>query len=572
MKRNVPRLTVVLVAALVLAALVTGMAFGSAAVTAQDEPPAIPASYYGDVEIDTGEPIPAGTEVIADVEGEEERYSITMEEDGQYGGPEAFEEKLVVPEPDEGTGAEVTFFIDGPGFEETEVDTDPSDVTWESDDVKRVDLSADGDDIDIIEEVDLTIDDEPDELTLEEGDTEDATVTATYSQIGEVVLESQADVDDADLVDDVDFSSNDTDVATLEDFELEANEEGDATVDATVESDLQSETDDVDVSVVAPTPPTGTGAPAPPPDDPDPDPDVDPDVPEPRVEDDPDQIREIVDVPDDVEPIRTEENDLVFDEELDSSTVTYTAESNTESITFGGEVVGEVRSTDLDREPAETGPAPGQSATVTQIDVPEGLEDSPATVRQRVSFDRIEEIDADAEDLRINRYDAEEGAWQGLETEIIGETDTHVQLEAETPGFSLFAVSAVSEPEAVSDAPAEVDEGEEATFGASNSTDRYGEIESFEWEIDGETFTGETVTTTLEEPGDVDAELVVTNDAGETDDATATVSVLEVDEPIVPDDVGIGVILIFVLLVVVLGVGAYLYTQSNQAGGQSGNE
>ena len=568
MRRNAPRLTVVLVAALVLAALVSGMALGSAAVAAQDEPPAVPASYYGDVEIDTGEPIPAGTDVIAEVEGEEERYSITMEEDGQYGGPEAFEEKLVVPEPDEGTGAEVTFFIDGPGFEETEVDTDPSDVTWESDDVKRVDLTADDDDIEIFEAIELEIDGESDELTLDEGDTEDATVTATFSQTGEVVLESQADVDDADLIDDVDFSSNDTDVATLEDFELEANEEGDATVDATVESDAQSETDDVDVSVVAPTPPTGTGAPAPPPDDPDPDPDVDPEIPEPRVEDDPDQIREIVDVPDDVEPIRTEENDLVYDDELDSSTVTYTVESNTVSVTFGGQVVGEVRVTDLDREPAETGPAPGQSATVTQIDVPEGLEDSPATVRQRVSFDRIDEVDADAEDLRINRYDAEAGEWQGLDTEIIGETDTHVRLEAETPGFSFFSVSAVSEPEAAIDAPAEVDEGEEVTLDASNSTDRYGEIDSYEWTVNGETLTGETVTTTLEEPGDVDVELVVTNDAGETDDATATVSVLEVDEPIVPDDIGIGAILIFVLLVVVLGVGAYLYTQSNQAGNE----
>ena len=133
------------------------------------------------------------------------------------------------------------------------------------------------------------------------------------------------------------------------------------------------------------------------------------------------------------------------------------------------------------------------------------------------------------------------------------------------PLLSYFSVSATSEPTAAIDAPAEVEDGDEVTFDGSASEDEYGEIVSYEWTVDGESLSGETATTTLENPGDVDVELTVTNDAGETDTTSATISVLEedVDDGVEDPDDGPSTILgVFViLLVIVLGVGGALYAQ-----------
>ena len=281
--------------------------------------------------------------------------------------------------------------------------------------------------------------------------------------------------------------------------------------------------------------------------------------------DDPDVDAEPPEPPAEVDVELEETVDIEFDEEAGTSTATFSEENTVESITFGFQTSGTVNARNLDREPDETGPSPGASVRVTQITVGEELQDQPATIRMRVSLDRLEEIGADADDLRMNRYNADEGEWQGLETDPIGQTDTHVRLEAETPGFSYFSVSATSEPTAAIDAPAEVEEGEEVTLDASGSEDEYGEIVSYDWTVDGESLSGETVTTTLENPGDVDVELTVTNDAGETSTAGATVSVLEEDVGDVVDDPddGISTILgVFViLLVIVLGVGGALYAQ-----------
>jgi PGF-CTERM protein len=164
---------------------------------------------------------------------------------------------------------------------------------------------------------------------------------------------------------------------------------------------------------------------------------------------------------------------------------------------------------------------------VTQIDVPEP--DRAATIRTRVTTERLEEIGADAGELRVNRFDEDAGEWQPLDTEVVETADERVVLEAETPGFSFFSVSAVGDPEAVVDAPSEITAGEEITLDGSDSSDEYGEIIAYEWTVDGETLTGETVTTTLETAGEISVELTVENDAGETDSETVTVSVLEPD-------------------------------------------
>ena len=213
-----------------------------------------------------------------------------------------------------------------------------------------------------------------------------------------------------------------------------------------------------------------------------------------------------------------------------SATVAFSEESGVESVAFESEdVSGSVTARTLETEPDSTGPSPGASAAVTQINVPEGAEDTPATVRMRASRDRIDELDADPADLRVNRFNEDAGEWQGLPSEVVEQNDEVVVLEAETPGFSYFSVSAVGEPEAVIDVPEEVGAGTEITLDGSGSTTEYGEIVAYEWSVNGDSLDGETVTTALDSAGEYEVELTVENDAEETDTVTQTVTVSEAE-------------------------------------------
>lgn len=90
---------------LVTLAVLTG---GVAGVAAQEDPPGAPASFYGDVEDDDGDDAPEGTTIAAVVDGDVEA-TITIDEDGSYGGEEAEDPKLRV---DSEAGDEVAFHID----------------------------------------------------------------------------------------------------------------------------------------------------------------------------------------------------------------------------------------------------------------------------------------------------------------------------------------------------------------------------------------------------------------------------------------------------------------------------
>ena len=233
-----------------------------------------------------------------------------------------------------------------------------------------------------------------------------------------------------------------------------------------------------------------------------------------------------IDPPESVEPNRVERADIRTDWRTERPTVTFTEESAVERISFvESDTGGEVTVAEYDGEPAETGPSPGRSVSVVQISVPDP--DRSATVRTRVSEDRLSERDVDPADLRINRF--ADGEWQALETETVESTDRSVVLAADTPGFSFFSVSAVREPEAAIDVPETVSAGEEFTVDGSRSADEYGEIVAHEWTVDGEPLAGETVATTVDGPGDVTVTLTVENDAGETDTATTTITVTEAD-------------------------------------------
>lgn len=245
-----------------------------------------------------------------------------------------------------------------------------------------------------------------------------------------------------------------------------------------------------------------------------------------------------VEIPAGVEALQTESVPVAYNVSTGTSQVEFGSETPVERIDFAtGGVVGEVSVAALSGEPESTGDPPGATVSVTQITVPDGDEDEPATVWMRVNTESITEVGGSSGDLRVARY--ADGEWQELETTLVGETADAVILEADTPGFSLFAVSAVSEPDAViSLQDSTVETGAPIELSATDSTDRYGEIVAYEWSIADQELTGETATLEVNEPGEYTVRLIIRNDAGETSTATATLSVQTGDEPGATDESG----------------------------------
>jgi hypothetical protein len=95
------------VAVALAVALVGVAAVGGAA--AQDQP-GEPVNVYGEAEDELGNGIQVGTTIYAIVDGEVED-SFTVEEEGQFGGGDAFDDKLAV---NDGAGGEVVFAVNSP--------------------------------------------------------------------------------------------------------------------------------------------------------------------------------------------------------------------------------------------------------------------------------------------------------------------------------------------------------------------------------------------------------------------------------------------------------------------------
>ncbi len=124
----------------ILALSVIFLVAGGAIVVLADEPPLEPAAYYGTVSVND-EPAPPGVTIEAELGGEVVG-SITVDEEGTYGGSALTDDKLQVNGTEEDEGNPVTFYVDGFDFDRTEVETDPAEVTWESGDMAEVNLSA----------------------------------------------------------------------------------------------------------------------------------------------------------------------------------------------------------------------------------------------------------------------------------------------------------------------------------------------------------------------------------------------------------------------------------------------
>lgn len=121
----------VITAALCVALGAVAAAGGSVAAQEGDDPPPTPASYYGDVTVD-GESADDGLEVTAELDGVE--YGPIETDGGEYGDA-GLGDKLVVDPDDDPADDEVTFFVNGEEAEET--------ATWESGTQEQVDLSVD---------------------------------------------------------------------------------------------------------------------------------------------------------------------------------------------------------------------------------------------------------------------------------------------------------------------------------------------------------------------------------------------------------------------------------------------
>jgi PGF-pre-PGF domain-containing protein len=186
------------------------------------------------------------------------------------------------------------------------------------------------------------------------------------------------------------------------------------------------------------------------------------------------------------------------------------------------DIPGELVTVDTYSQPPETVPAvPGDVLSISDVTVPENATDQPATVRYRVEQEALDNVSATSEEATIVRLS--DDRWESLDTTVTDETNGTVTLEAATPGFSYIAVTATG-PNAVIDAPASAAEGSDITVSATNSTTPFGEIVSYNWTIGNNTYTGASVTTTIDDPDETAIELTVENDAGATDTTTQTLT------------------------------------------------
>jgi len=118
------------------------------------------------------------------------------------------------------------------------------------------------------------------------------------------------------------------------------------------------------------------------------------------------------------------------------------------NITFSNEnATGNVSVEDLTRVPRNITQPEGKAVQSSRITVPESERNRSATVQMRVNASRLNEFNASAEELVITRYNDTSEEWEELNTSVVSSDDESVLLEAETPGFSLFAVTAPDEEE-----------------------------------------------------------------------------------------------------------------------------
>ncbi len=245
---------------------------------------------------------------------------------------------------------------------------------------------------------------------------------------------------------------------------------------------------------------------------------------EPEVFTDPDKIADEFDLPDGADATYAE---TVSPETVDGNTIVeFTDDSPVKQINSTGDSNDEIGVVQLNTSQIGSDGPPGEAVNTSDVFVPDDLENATATIQYRLTTDHLNTSGTPNEDLSLYRQSNDE--WESLETSVVNESNDEITFEAETPGFSVIAVSATSEPDpVVTDLPESVAAGSVVTLDASNSTTEYGSITAYEWNLDGETLTGKTIDVILDEPGTHTVELAVTNDAGSIATITQDVAVEE---------------------------------------------
>lgn len=513
----------VLTVAVAVCVVMTAMTVGGVApiepATAQDgDVPSIPGVYYGELSITDGSlDGPVTIEAVADGEVQD---TLRTDADGTFGGPAAEDDALVVQEPDSG---EVEFRIAGTPVTIASLDGESIDGTtmpWDSG-TQEVMLEADAETV--APSLEVAVTNAP--TSIEAGS--DATIDVDVDNTGPVdstqdieLVDSNGTVVDSESVSVPIGNTTSTSLTWATDDTMSGSE----TLTVRSGQDSENVTVEVEAAETAPVapPPSGGGGVGGNPgaigDQP-----ADDDT----RGDNTDSNGTSGDNTGSVETPAslTESQPIVSSEDFGLSQVRFTNDSNIVAITWEGtDINGSVTTTAFSQTPENVSAVPGAMATVSEITVPDEISNGSAIVEQRVARERVEEIDADVADLQAYRYT--DGVWEPVPTSVSEESDDKIILESEVPGFSYFAVSAVSEPTAAFDAPSEVTTGENVTLDGSASTDTYGEITAYNWTVGGESLSGETATTTFEASGEVTLELTVTNNVGETNTTSSTVSVV----------------------------------------------
>jgi PGF-pre-PGF domain-containing protein/PGF-CTERM protein len=164
----------------------------------------------------------------------------------------------------------------------------------------------------------------------------------------------------------------------------------------------------------------------------------------------------------------------IADEDPDSPGVTVTTGNNTSvrSITFSNEsTTGNVTVNDVDAVPDEAGSPPGRTVRTVEINVPEQARNESATFEVSVDREDVEELDATEDELTVQRYNESAGEWQELTTSVAESNNGSIVLEAETPGFSFFSVTAPDEESTPTETVTETATETETETTAATETD-----------------------------------------------------------------------------------------------------
>ncbi|APX96551.1 PKD domain-containing protein [Natronorubrum daqingense] len=201
-----------------------------------------------------------------------------------------------------------------------------------------------------------------------------------------------------------------------------------------------------------------------------------------------------------------------------------------------------VAARDLNQEPATNGDAPGETLGVSMVSVSDSAVGESTTMEFALDPATLEGVSDSASASEVRIFAATDDGWEPLGTSVVeeGEGGSDHLLETETSAAEngVYAVSHTGQPTAAIDLATEtVAAGEDLEFSADASIDSDYDLESFEWTIDDTEFEGETAVESIDEPGEYTVWLTVTNEAGETDSTSSTLTVDAADDE--ADDDGI---------------------------------